>query len=300
MTVRVGYIPSGGVEDRLRAASLAEEAGLDHLAVGDHVSFFVGAGWDGLIGSTALLSRSRHIAVNTAVYLLPLRHPVTVARQVADVADLAPGRFVFGVGIGGEDRHEVEICGVDPATRGRRMDECITIVRALLTGAPFDFSGEFFELSGAQIVPAPVESVPIVVGGRSSAAIRRAGRLGDGWIAVWVSARRYGEAVAEMHEHAAEVGRVDPPSLNGLQFWCGVGDTADEARGRVAERMQELYRIPYENFERWSPGGTPDDLAEFLAPYVDAGCRYVNVIACGESVEHEVEAVAEIGKLLGG
>ena len=62
------------------------------------------------------------LPVHTGVYLLPLRHPVLVARQIADLGRVAPGRLVFGVGIGGEDRHEVAICGVDPATRGRRMN----------------------------------------------------------------------------------------------------------------------------------------------------------------------------------
>ena len=63
------------------------------------------------------------------MYLLPLRHPVLVARQLADIERLAPGRLVLGVGVGGEDRHEVAICGVDPATRGARMDECLAVLR---------------------------------------------------------------------------------------------------------------------------------------------------------------------------
>ena len=69
-----------------------------------------------------------------ALYLLPLRHPVPVARQLATIGGFAPGRLTFGVGIGGEDRHELEICGVDPGSRGRRMDESLEILRGLSAG----------------------------------------------------------------------------------------------------------------------------------------------------------------------
>ena len=88
---------------------------------------------------------------------------------------MAPGRLVFGVGVGGEDPHEVEICGVDPKTRGKRMDESLTILRGLMTGEPTTFHGRFFDLDDALILPAPREPIPIVIGGRSDAAVGRAG-----------------------------------------------------------------------------------------------------------------------------
>ncbi len=65
---------------------------------------------------------------------MALRHPVPVARQIASLCEAAPGRLSFGVGIGGEDRHEIEICGVDPATRGRRTDESLEVLLPLLAG----------------------------------------------------------------------------------------------------------------------------------------------------------------------
>jgi len=303
VTVEIGYMPTGGSDiiglgrrrDEIR---LADEAGLDHLAFGDHVSFYVGAGSDGLLGAAMALGASGRLRANTGVYLLPLRHPVVVARQVADLASLAPGRFTFGVGIGGEDPHEVEVCGVDPKTRGRRMDECMAVVRSLLAGDRVDLDGEFFQLSDARIVPVPEEPVPIVVGGRSDAALRRAGRLGDGWLGVWVSPRRYGEAVGEVAAHAAAAGRDDHPAVHGLNVWCGVGADRDRARAVVARKMETVYQLPYERFEKWSPAGTPADLAEFVVPYVEAGCRFVNLIACGDSLEDEVHGVAEVRRLV--
>ena len=117
--VRVGLFPAALDQHEDTLARIAE-AGIDHLCVGDHVSFFVGAGSDGLITATSLLAAQAELPVYVGLYLLPLRHPVPVARQLATIAELAPGRLVLGVGIGGEDPHEIEICGVDPKTHPRR------------------------------------------------------------------------------------------------------------------------------------------------------------------------------------
>jgi alkanesulfonate monooxygenase SsuD/methylene tetrahydromethanopterin reductase-like flavin-dependent oxidoreductase (luciferase family) len=143
----------------------AEDAGLDRLCLGDHVTFKGGQGFDGLQNATAAAVLSSRIVVETAVYLLPLRHPVPVARQVASLAALAPGRFVFGVGVGGDDVAEVRACGVDPATRGRRMNESLAILRGLLTGEKVSAAGEFFTVDEVQVLPAPRHPVPVVVGG---------------------------------------------------------------------------------------------------------------------------------------
>ncbi len=300
--IAVGYLPAGlgseGAAHLREVVRLSEAAELDHLAVGDHVSFYAGIGFDGLVAAAGVLAASEQLHTNTGVYLLPLRHPVLVARQLADLAALAPGRLLFGVGIGGEDPHEVEVCGVDPKTRGRRMDECVRIVRDLLTGAPVDHDSEFFQLDGALIVPAPSEPIPMVVGGRSDAAISRAGRLGDGWFGIWVSASRYAQVVAQMDEAATGAGRVPPRWHNALNVWCGVGRTAEEARSHVAPAMQAFYQLPYERFEKWSPAGTPEQIADFLVPYAEAGCSTFNLILNGGGIEPEVEAAAEIRERL--
>jgi len=121
---RVAYLMSRSEglssADRQGLIDRAERSGLDGLGVGDHVSFYTGAGADGLLGATSIVGASQRLVAVVGVYLLPLRHPVVVARQVADIAVLAPGRLVLGVGLGGEDPHEFEICGIDPTTRGRR------------------------------------------------------------------------------------------------------------------------------------------------------------------------------------
>ncbi len=274
------------------------DVGVDHVCVGDHVSFFVGAGSDGLITATSLLSLQAELPVYIGLYLLPLRHPVPVARQLASIAELAPGRLTFGVGIGGEDRHEVEICGVDPQTRGRRMDECLQILRALSGGEPVNFDGEFFSLADALIVPAPAPRIPLIVGGRSEAAVRRAGRLGDGWLGIWVSPGRFATVVEQIGQEATAVDR-DPGSFDhAINVWCGFGATREAARESLAAGMQTFYQMPFEPFERYSPYGSPVEVAEFLRPYVEAGCSAFNVIPCAGDDETAITAVGELRRLL--
>ncbi len=301
-TVRVGmFAPAGLLEQGQEAARAflerAAQAGLDHICCGDHVSF-AGQGFDGLVQATALAMLHPDLPVYCGVYLLPLRHPVLVARQLADVARLAPGRLILGAGIGGEDRREVANCGVDPATRGRRMDECLTVVRTLLTGKAVTYHGAFFDLDEAVIGPAPAEPVPLIIGGRSDAAIRRAGRLGDGWLGIWNSPRRFAVAADMAAEEAALAGRDDPPRRHPMQVWCGLADSRRAARACLAPAMEAFYQLPFERFERYCPYGTAEDVAEFLAPYAAAGCAEFNLITQSPDHDHATAATAAVKRLL--
>lgn len=303
-SVRVGLFPPVdqlGDSKRLQATlARVADAGVDHLCVGDHVSFFVGAGSDGLITATSLLATQAELPVYVALYLLPLRHPVPVARQLATIAQLAPGRLKLGVGIGGEDRHEIEICGVDPTTRGRRMDECLHILRGLATGTPVTFQGEFFSLREALIVPAPSAPIPLIVGGRSDAAVSRAARLGDGWLGIWVSPRRFAAVRDRITEEAGAARRDSSGFEHALNVWCGFGPTREAARGPLAAQMQSFYQMPFEPFERYSPYGTPEQIAEFLSPYIEAGCSAFNVIPCAEDDQSAITGVSQLRTLLAG
>ena len=274
------------------------EADVDYVCCGDHVSFFGGLGFDGLVQATALAMLHPALPVHVGVYLLPLRHPLLVARQLADFAGFAPGRLVLGVGVGGEDRHEVSVCGVDPATRGRRMDECLAIVRQLLDGNAVSFHGVFFDLDEAVIAPAPAVTVPIIVGGRSDAAIRRAGRLGDGWLGIWNSPARFAAATQMAAEEAARAGRPCALARHAMQVWCGLADSRQAARACLAPVMEAFYQLPFERFERYCPYGTADDVAGFLVPYADAGCTEFNLIPQSPDDEQAVAGVAAVKKLL--
>lgn len=268
------------------------DAGIGHVGVGDHVSFHGGTGFDGFVSATAAAATEDRLGVVIGVYLLALRHPLTVARQLSSLAQLAPGRIVLGVGVAGEDRSEVSNCGVDPATRGRRTDEALTVLELLTTGEPVDHEGEFFSLTGAAVVPAPSPRVPVLVGGLSEQALRRTVAHGDGWLGVFCSARRVAAVRARIAELAAAAGRPTPARM-ALKVWCGFGEPG-RAEELLSRQMQDLYRIPFDKVRRLAPAGPPEHVAEFLVPYVDAGCTEITLIPSGECWEAEIDAAAEV------
>jgi alkanesulfonate monooxygenase SsuD/methylene tetrahydromethanopterin reductase-like flavin-dependent oxidoreductase (luciferase family) len=278
-------------------AARAVSAGIDHLTVGDHVSFAGGHGADGLVQAAALLAADPHVRVQTGVYLLALRHPAVVARQLATIGQIAPGRFTFGVGVGGDDPAELALCGIDPRHRGARTTEALRCVLELLSGEPVDFRGRFFTLRGA-IRPAPAPRIPVLVGGRSDAALARAGRLADGWLALWVSPRRFAEATARIQDLAEAAGRTPARWQHGLQLWAGFGASRAAARERVSQTMERAYALPFDRFERYVPHGAPEAVADALAPYLEVGCARFNLVAEAGGLEAAIEAASEVKRLL--
>jgi alkanesulfonate monooxygenase SsuD/methylene tetrahydromethanopterin reductase-like flavin-dependent oxidoreductase (luciferase family) len=197
------------------------------------------------------------------------------ARQLASISQLAPGRLVLGAGVGGEDRSEVSN-----------------------SGDAVDHQGEFFELTAARIKPAPSPPVPVVIGGKGDAAVRRAARYGDGWLAIFCSARRFAQTREQIAEAAAELGRPVPPWY-GVNVWCGLDADAAQARSLLARQIEGLYHLPFGKFERLAPAGTPAQVAEQLAPYLEAGAEHITLIPAAASPEAGVERAAAVRALLG-
>ena len=134
--------------------------------------------WVTLGQLSAVTSR---IKLATGVYILPLRQPLVTARAAATVQTLSGGRLMLGVGSGWM-REEYTAAGQDFDTRGARMDEIVAIMRKLWTGEPVAHRGEHYDFEAVQMTPAPEPAPPpIVVGGMTPPALRRAARLGDGW-----------------------------------------------------------------------------------------------------------------------
>jgi alkanesulfonate monooxygenase SsuD/methylene tetrahydromethanopterin reductase-like flavin-dependent oxidoreductase (luciferase family) len=280
-------------------AQLVCGAGLDHVTVGDHISFAGGHGIDGLVQATALLASHPTLRVQTGVYLLTLRHPATVARALSTISSLAPGRFTFGVGVGGDDPRELELCGIDPRTRGARMNEALACVRRFMAEEQISFSGRFFSFEEAAIRPAPDPSIPVLVGGRSDAALKRTARFGDGWLALWVSPQRFSAATDLIESTATELGQSGTAWLHTLQLWAGFDTTREAAVNRISRVIERSYGLPFERFERYTPCGRPEDVAARLEPYIAAGSRRFNFVPEAPDLEHAVEAIAEVRRLLG-
>ena len=275
-------------------------AGIDHVTVGDHVSFAGGHGADGLIQSAALLASHPTLAIQTGVYLLALRHPAVVARQLATIALIAPGRFTLGVGVGGDDPRELELCGIEPRTRGARTNEALELVLQFMTGKDITFHGRFFHVDNAAIRPVPEPPIAVLVGGRSDAALKRAGRFGNGWLALWVSPERFVAGTELVEAAADEARRPGIEWRHTLQLWASFDSTEERAVARISPVLERSYGLPYDRFERYIPCGRPDDVAAALEPYWSAGCRRFNVVPEAEDLEASIEAIAAVKRLLAG
>jgi alkanesulfonate monooxygenase SsuD/methylene tetrahydromethanopterin reductase-like flavin-dependent oxidoreductase (luciferase family) len=157
------------------------------------------------------------------------------------------------------------------------------------------FAGDHVSVVEARVLPAA--PVPVIVGGRSEAAIRRAGRLGDGWLGIWVTPERFHAALELFDDEASSAGRT-PPKEHGLSDWCGFGEDARRGRDAVAPAMEGLYGLPFERFERYTAVGTPTDVAGYLAPFVDAGCTTFHLLARGGDADATIAAAGEVRRLL--
>lgn len=201
---KIGNIGDAAVDPGLATmAEIAEEAGARSLWVSDHIimteqtdsrypySEDGGAHWsprtswfEALTCCAWIAARTVEATVGPAVLVLPQRDPILLAKTAATIDALSGGRFVLGVGAGWY-AEEFEVLGWDFASRGRRMDEAIAVLRSCWSGTPEPHQGEFFQLpAGVVCHPRPVspDGVPVLVGGMTRRAIERAARLGDGWL----------------------------------------------------------------------------------------------------------------------
>ena len=184
-----------------------------------------------------------NLGLSTGVLILPAHHPVTLAKRLATIDALSGGRVRLGIGVGWM-REELEACGADFTTRGRRTDESIDILRLLWSdsgdeGASFD--GDFFKFANAHCYPKPARAggIPIHVGGHSPASVKRAARKGDGWYPLGVKDDELAEARALLRKEASAAGR-DPDSIE-MTLSTGVpavsAETLERARDAGASRL---------------------------------------------------------------
>lgn len=162
-----------------------------------------------------LAGHTTTLGLATGVLVLPNHHPVVLAKRAATVDALSGGRLRLCVGVGWL-KEELEACGADFDSRGRRADEQVAVLRALWAEQPEGVShhGEFFDFDDVMCYPKPVarERIPINIGGHSRAAARRAGRIGDGFQPLGVTGPELASLIALMRDEAASAGR-DPATL---------------------------------------------------------------------------------------
>lgn len=284
-----------GAPPLLAGAELAEELGFDSGWVGDHLSFHPPV-LDALVALSAVAARTERLVLGTGVLLLPMRHAVWTAKQLATVAALAPGRLLIGVGVGGENPAEFEAAGVPVEERGRRLDEGLEIVMGLLRGEAVDHPGPLLPTRSPALEPVPAVLPPLVVGGRSDAALRRAARTADGWLGVWMSGRRVREVRLRLHELAAEYDR--PPVGLLLMVFVHVTDDVVAGRAEAAAFVRGQYGLPFENLERWTVVGDVAHVAARLAELRAAGVDGFVLMAASADPLGQYRRLADVRILL--
>jgi probable F420-dependent oxidoreductase len=237
-TTRIGVrLPlgrPGSPHDRLlHLARRAEDEGFDSVWFSDHVIVpreirspypFSPDGrfarspehpwYDAVVAMSMAAAVTHRIEVGVAVLVLPIRDPVVLGKQIATLDAVAGGRIVLGVGAGWL-AEEFDILGQDFPSRGARLDEGIDVLREVWSGRPAPYAGRHYRLPPDTFThPTPARRVPIVIGGMSPAALRRAGRRGDGWLAIArgpVDVTALHDDVDEIARHRREAGRLDSP-----------------------------------------------------------------------------------------
>jgi alkanesulfonate monooxygenase SsuD/methylene tetrahydromethanopterin reductase-like flavin-dependent oxidoreductase (luciferase family) len=270
---------------RLRAAAtLAETHGFEALWVGDHLLYRLPI-LDATVAVSFLASMTTDVVIGTNVLQLPLRRPIDVAKSFSTLSYLSNGRVILGVGVGGDYHPEWDAAGVERRGRGARCDEAIEALGWLWAGQAE--TGESFISPGVPMTPPPVGGrVPIWVGGRSEAAIRRAARC-DGTLNMFVSPAHY----RHIRDQILDLRGDDRPFRFGLELLGRIDDHPERARDTLRGTF-ERYDLDADALAKYVVTGRPEDFAEALAEFSDAGVDHVSVYLPGPGWEDQAHRLA--------
>jgi probable F420-dependent oxidoreductase len=277
----------------LRAAQRIEELGYESVWVGDHLLFHVPL-YEGLTIMAAIAAATERVRVGSGVLLGLLRHPAWLAKSLATIDHVSGGRLIVGLGVGGEFPAEFEAAGIPVRGRDARTDELVDALRHAWSGSAEGFAGRFHQLPEQPLLPVPVqERVPVWVGGRSDAALRRAALAGDGWLGAFVSPRRYAERLEQLRAQADAAGRAAGEIVPAFHTYVRVGRTREEAWREAGPFLGAVYGLDPQAVERYCMCGTVEEVAAQLAPYAEAGVEHVVLRVAGEGELEQLEQLAD-------
>jgi probable F420-dependent oxidoreductase len=299
MKVRIGISLSDGALDFgssdsvLRFIDDCERWNIDSVWVSDRIAA-PRPTLDPVVFMAFLASRMRNMKFGTSALVLPTRHPVLLAKQLATLDFLCKGRLLLVVGIGGDDSKDFAAMGVRKEERGRRGDEAIVLMKKLWTDENVTFEGQFYSVRDLTLLPRPYQKSgpPIWVGGRSKAAFRRAGRLTDGWLVSSVSPREMSEGIEAIRDHAKEAGREIPEDHYGVLIPYFFARSSDEALTNAGPSVVRRKDIPVQDYAAL---GSAETIREKIRAYIDIGATKFVMRPVGpkESVGQQVEMLAK-------
>jgi probable F420-dependent oxidoreductase len=270
------WLPS--IDQLVSLVSLVDRCGYDSLWAGDHISFPVPI-FDPMMQLAQAAVVSRRLLLGTSVLLLPLRHPTPVAKQVLTLDHLTEGRFILGVGVGGEFPREYAACDVPLNERGARLSEGVQVLRKFFTGEPVTHHGRFygpFEDVPMRPPPRQAGGPPIWFAGRKEAALRRIGRLGDGYLAYVISPDMYRSALDTIGAAARDAGRGPIRFGTGHLLFTRMERDYETALDRATETLSVRYAMDFRKAAaRYCALGTPEMVAERIRAFHAAGVRHV-------------------------
>jgi probable F420-dependent oxidoreductase len=270
--VMPGPWPAGpaGAELFWRFVDVAEASEVDSLWFSERLSSPLPV-LEPMTTMAAVAARTERLKFGPSVLITPFRAPVLMARELAMIDYLSGGRMLPAVGIGVEQDREFKAAGVPFRERGKRTDEAIAIMRRCWSEDEVVFAGEFWQLDRITVLPKPIQQpFPLWIGGNSEAAMRRAGRLGDGWIPSFIAPDAFRVGVEKTQAFAAEAGREVPEDHFGtLVYFCL--DRDRETARKHAMPFVPRNRADDRTLERCTAFGPPELLLERLDEYVAGG-----------------------------
>jgi probable F420-dependent oxidoreductase len=276
MSIAIGYMPGAfgqGAGDPGALKSLVEAGdrwGYDSIWLSDRIvsdRFSL----EPMVALSMVAAYSPRLKFGTSVLALPLRNPVVLAKQIATLDFLSGGRFFPAVGLGQEEPEEYEACGVSKEDRGARTDEAVLLMRRLWLEERVTHRGRFFSCTNVSITPRPVQKpcTPVWIGGRSPAAARRVGRVGDGWLVSSATPEEVRTGRDIVFSTAAELGREIEEDHVGVLLGCYLAASREQA---VVQAGPFVTRArPDAAIAQFSALGTAGDVAGTIQAYIDAG-----------------------------
>ncbi len=296
------WIPT--LDDGRDVVELVDQLGFDSIWVGDHLSFAVPI-LDPVVQLAQAAVFSTRLKIGTAVFLQPLRHPGPTAKQIATLDLLSNGRFIFGLGVGGEFESDFSVAGVPIVERGSRLSESIEVMRKLWSGQRVSHSGRHFQFENIQMEPAPCQlsGPPIWLGGRSDPALRRAARMADGWMSYVVTPDTYRESLDKIQVEYDRSGRSIEQFVSAHLLFARLDKDYETALNAAVKSLSVRYNMDFRRAaERYCALGTAEQIAQSLQKFYEAGARYIILDLVGpyeERLDHLAAFADEVLPLIG-
>lgn len=296
MSIAIGYMPGafgqGGQDpDFLRQlVSVGDKHGYDSIWLSDRIvsdRFSL----EPMVALAMVAAYSPRLKFGTSVLAMPLRNPAVLAKQIATLDFLSKGRFFPAVGLGQEEPEEYEACGVSKDGRGPRTDEAILLMRRLWEEDNVTHEGLYFNCHNVTITPKPFfkPSTPVWIGGRSHAAAKRVGRVGDGWLVSSATPDEVREGRDILFETAIEHQRVIEDDHVGVLLGYYIASNGEDAVPK-AYRYVTRHR-PDAYFTDYSALGPPESIADTIHRYIEAGASkfVVRPLCAAEETMEQLE-----------